>query len=128
MNVFYFIRMDTGAGSLVGRPLSSLDAAEDGLTSTISGFRRPSPRRCSVRGAEQFEHHTTVHSHHEQRSKSARTALLDAGRTGKECAADGLADYLEERSEVESSSCPTKPATGVAQRAFYPQWHAARGL
>jgi hypothetical protein len=31
---------------------------------------------------------------------------LDTGRTGKESAADGLADYLEERSQVQSSSLP----------------------
>jgi hypothetical protein len=35
------------------------------------GFRRPSPPRCSVRGAELFARRTTVQSHHEQRSKSA---------------------------------------------------------
>ena len=67
--------------------------AEDGLTSTISGFRRPSAPRCSVRGAARFARHTTVHSNHEQRSKSARTPLLDTGKTGNESAADGLADY-----------------------------------
>ena len=32
----------------------------------------------------------------DRRSKSARTPLLDTGRTGEESAADGLADYLEE--------------------------------
>jgi hypothetical protein len=38
----------------------------------------------------------------DRRSKSARTTLLDAGRTGEESAADGLADYLEERWQIES--------------------------
>ena len=53
----------------------------------------PSAPRCSVRGAARFVRHTTVHSNHEQRSKSARTPLLDTGKTGNESAADGLADY-----------------------------------
>ena len=53
----------------------------------------PSAPRCSVRGAARFVRHTTVHSNHEQRSKSARTPLLDTGKTGNESAVDGLADY-----------------------------------
>ena len=55
-----------------------------------------------------FVRRTTVQSYHEQttytnlwdrRSKSARTPLLETGRTGEESATDGLADYLEERSQ-----------------------------
>jgi hypothetical protein len=73
---------------------------------TIPKFRRPSTPRCSVRSAARFARRTTVQSYHEQttytnlwdrRSKSARLALLDTGRTGEESAADALVDYLEER-------------------------------
>jgi hypothetical protein len=39
----------------------------------------------------------------DRRSKSARTALLDTGRTGEESAADGLGDYLGAR-RVETAS------------------------
>ena len=41
---------------------------------------RPSAPRCSVRGAARFVRHTTVHSNHERRSKSACTPLLDTGK------------------------------------------------
>jgi hypothetical protein len=47
---------------------------------------------------------TTVHSHHEQRSKSARRLLLDAEAAGERSAADGLAEYLEERPLVQGAS------------------------
>ena len=40
----------------------------------------------------------------DQESVRENAPLLDTGRTGKESAADGPADYLEERSQVESSS------------------------
>jgi hypothetical protein len=46
---------------------------------------------------------------------------LNTGRTGKKFAADGLADYLEEPSEIESSFPFQAGGRRVfAQRAFYP--------
>ena len=55
--------------------------------------------------ALQFQsHHEQTNKRHtnlwDRRSKSARTPLLTTGRTGEESAADGLADYLEERSQA----------------------------
>jgi len=89
---------------------------EDGLTSTISGFRRPSAPRCSVRGAARFARRTTVHSHHEQKSKSARTPLLDTGRTARNLRHMGW-QVSGRTLAVESSSSPSSPI--FAHRAFY---------
>jgi hypothetical protein len=59
------------------------------------------------------------------KDQSLRVPLLNKERTGKEFAADGLADYLEERSQVESSSSPFSNKLRFRSASFLLQWHAA---
>lgn len=86
------------AKALSWRPLvESLDLAEGWIRPGSLGFGGRLLPRCSVCGAAWFARRATVRSHDERRSKSARTLLLDTGRTDEESAADGLFEYLEER-------------------------------
>lgn len=84
-------------GSVVGCPLvESLDSAEEGLTSTISGSRRPSAPRCSLRGAARFvalQFTPIMNKDQIPRVRLCRT---------QESAADRLAKDLEERSQLKA--------------------------
>ena len=74
--------------------VESLDSAEGGLTFTIYGFRSASPRRCSIRATARFEHNADFTSII-NKDRGLRVFRLNIGRTGKEFAADRLAEISE---------------------------------